>query len=112
MERISRKVKKYEKLIIDLLYAYKDNQDDIYVIIDHKSRHYQALMAGWDSKQKYWCRVEIHFHIRTDGIICLFENHTEVEVVDILMEQRVPKSDILMKFLPQSAREYAGYAVV
>jgi hypothetical protein len=110
--KISRKVKKYEKLIIDLLYDYKDNQDDIYVIIDNKNRHYQALMAGWDSKKQYWCRLEIHFHIRTDGIICLFENHTEVEVVDILMEQHVPKSDILLTFLPQSAREYAGYAVV
>ncbi len=110
--KTSQKIKKYEKLIIALLQGYKGNQEDVYVIIDNKNRHYQALMAGWDSKKQYWCRVEIHFHIRTDGIICLFENHTEVEVVDILMEQRVPKSDILLNFLPQLAREYAGYAVM
>jgi hypothetical protein len=54
----------------------------------------------------------MHFHLREDGIICLFENHTEEEVGDTLMNQGVPKSDILVRFLSQSARQYAGYAAV
>jgi hypothetical protein len=44
--KISGKAKRYEKLIIALLHDYKGNKDDIYVIIDNKNCHYQALMAG------------------------------------------------------------------
>ena len=53
----------------------------------------------------------MHFHLREDGVICIFENHTEIELVDALMDKGVPKSDILLSFLPQFARQYAGYAI-
>ena len=112
MEKINRKLRKYETLIIDLLNAYKGNEEDFYVVIDKQNRHYQLLGAGLDSRNTYYCRILMHFHLREDGIICLFENNTELEVADVLMNQGVPKSDILVNFLPQSARQYAGYAVV
>ena len=37
--------------------------------------------------------------------------HTEIELVDVLMDKGVPKSDILVSFLPKVALQYAGYAV-
>ena len=110
MENLNKKILKYEKFIIDLLNASKRNDPEVHVIIDKNTRHYQLLDSGWSDKNTYFCRILMHFHIREDGIICLFENHTEHEVGDTLMNHGVPKSDILVSFLPQSARQYAGYA--
>lgn len=112
MEKINKKIKKYEALIIDLLNDQKAKDADAYVVFDKQNRHYQLLLSGWESQTHYNFSVRIHFHIREDGIICLFENRTEHEVGDTLMNQGVPKSDILVSFLPQSARQYAGYAAV
>ncbi len=111
MEKINRKIRKYEKIIIDLLNTNKRNEDGFYLVLDKQNRHYQLLGAGWEGKSSYHCRILMHFHLREDGIICIFENHTEIELVDVLMEHDVPKSDILLSFLPQAARQYAGYAV-
>ena len=111
MEKISKKVKKYEQIILDSLNTYKRDEEDYYLIIDKENQHYQLLLAGWDKKRTYYCRILMHFHLRANGIICIFENHTEIELVDVLMDQGVPKSDILVSFLPQVARQYAGYAV-
>ena len=110
MESLNKNIKKYEQLIIDLLNAQKRNDDDIYIVIDRESRHYQLLTSGWSQKNAYFCRILMHFHLRQDGVICLFENHTEEEIGDTLMNKGVPKSDILVSFLPKSARQYAGYA--
>ena len=112
MENVSKKIAKYEPLIIDLLNDYQRNDDDVHIIIDRHNHHYQLLASGWTDRNTYYCRILMHFHLRTDGVICLFENHTEKEVGDTLMNQGVPKSDILVSFLPQSARQYAGYAAV
>ncbi len=104
------KIKKYEKLIIDLLNSIKDASLDNLLIVDKEKRHYQLLYVGSDSRNRYFFHVRIHFHLREDGVICLYENRTEEEIGDTLMAQGVPKSDILVGFLPQSARQYAGYA--
>ena len=111
MENINKKLQKYETLIIDLLNDYKDDNVDCYLVIDKQNHHYQLLGSGWSDRNTYYCRIFMHFHLRQDGIICIFENHTEIELVDVLMEHGVPKSDILVSFLPLAARQYAGYAV-
>lgn len=111
MEKINKKLQKYEALIIDLLNDYKGDNADYYLVIDKQNHHYQLLGSGWSNQNTYYCRIFMHFHLRQDGIICIFENHTEIELVDVLMEQGVPKSDILVSFLPLAARQYAGYAV-
>lgn len=105
------KIKKYESLIINLLNSIKGNSKDDQVIIDKENRHYQLVYLGNDSQNRYFFHVRIHFHLRADGVICLYENRTEEEVGDYLIEHGVPKSDILAGFLPQNVRQYAGYAV-
>jgi XisI protein len=105
------KIKKYEKLIIDLLNSIKGNSKDNQVIIDKENRHYQLVYLGNDSLDRYFFHVRIHLHLRTDGIICVYENRTEEELSDYLMEHGVLKSEILAAFLPQHVRQYAGYAV-
>jgi XisI protein len=111
MEKINKKIQKYEPLLIELLNEYKGDNVDYYVVIDKQNHHYQLLGSGWSNQNTYYCRIFIHFHLRQDGIICIFENHTEIELVDVLMEKGVPKSNILVSFLTLAARQYAGYAV-
>ena len=111
MEKINKKVKKYEQIIIELLEKHQFSATEDQLVIDKKNHHYQLLYIGADNRNCYLSKIQLHFHLREDGIICIFENRTEEEVVDTLMLQGVPKSDILVGFLPQSARKYAGYAV-
>ncbi len=111
MERISNKFKKHENAIIGLLEDYKSERIDIEMVIDKKNRHYQLLRTISDEKKRYFSSILMHFSLREDATICLFENSTEIEVADVLIEKGVRKSDILVGFLPQSARAYAGYAV-
>lgn len=108
---MNNKVQDYETLIIGLLNEYKGNDADCYLIIDKQNHHYQLLSSGWSNQNTYYCRILMHIHLREDAVICIFENHTAIELVDVLMEQNVPKSDILINYLPLAARQYAGYAV-
>jgi hypothetical protein len=104
------KIKKYETIIVQLLNDLKVSSNEDLLVIDHENHHYQLLFVGLDSRNSYHFRVRLHFHIREDGVICIFENRTEAEVGDILMQHGVPKSDILVGFLPQHIRQYEGYA--
>ena len=111
MEKIKDKIKKYEICIINLLKAHQEHRNDIQVIVDKENRHYQLVRTISDEQKRYYASLLMHFHLREDGVIYLFENRTEEEVADTLIEQGVSKSDILVGFLPQSARKYAGYAL-
>jgi hypothetical protein len=101
----------YEKIIHKVLEIVKDDIDDKIIIEDKQNHHYQLVYVGQNSSnQTYSFQLLIHFQLRSDGVICIFENRTEVELADILIEMGVPKSNILIGFLPQSIRQYAGYA--
>jgi glutathionylspermidine synthase len=107
------KINQYENTVIDLLHViYTDSGDgdDKHEIIDKERHHYQLLRAGWDNKQHYFYRVRVHLHIRADGKICLLENRTELDIAEMLTEKGVAKSDIVLSFLPENVRQYAGYA--
>jgi hypothetical protein len=104
------KIKKYEKIIIKLLQSLKANATEDLLVLDKENHHYQLLFVGLDSRNSYFFRVRLHFSIREDGVICIFENRTEEEVGDWLIAQGVPKSDILVGFLPLHIRQYEGYA--
>jgi hypothetical protein len=112
MERVSRKVKKYERLILEMLADVKGNRQDAHVILDKSKRHYQLLYAGTDYAGDFYCQLGIHLHLRMDGVICVFANDTEYELLDFLGPQGIPKSDILVSFLSERMRELAGYAVI
>jgi hypothetical protein len=104
------KIKKYEKIIIKLLQDLKGDTSEDVLVIDKENHHYQLLFVGLDSRNTYFFRVRLHFSIRKDGVICIFENRTEEEVGDWLIANGVPKGDILVGFLPQHIRQYEGYA--
>jgi XisI protein len=104
-------IKKYQKIIIDLLKPFENEATGTYVIFDKEQRHYQVMRATWDSKQHYFLRVLIHLHIKTDGKIWIMENRTEEDMGDLLVEKNVPKAHIVIALLPEQVRSHSGFAV-
>ena len=107
------KTLKYQKSIIELLDNYNENGTlaNSYVVTDTQHHHYQWLRTGWDNNMHYYFRVRIHLHINSDGKICILENRTEEDVAEHLVAKGVPKKDIVLSFLPESARQDSEYAL-
>ena len=108
------KIKKYQNIIIKVLNTYNNENkgEGAYVLTDKDHHHYQWLRAGWDNANHYFFRVRIHLHINADGKIWILENTTEEDVAEDLVAEGVLKSDIVLSFLPESVRQFSGYATV
>lgn len=83
---------------------------DYELIIDDTHFHYQVVRTGWYNDQFYHKTV-FHFHIKPTGKVWLLVNNTDILVTDDLIEMGIPKSDIVIGFLPESMRPYSGFAV-
>ena len=108
------KIKKYQDILTNYLREYAKikpaNMPDIdsYVIADRDSNQFQLLQTGWQGND-YVFTVVFHFIIK-DGKVWLHCNITEREVVDTLMEQGVPREDIVLGFRHPQTRPYTGFA--
>jgi hypothetical protein len=114
MEKVS-KIKKYEMAVLSVLNDNADDhlKDDTYqkiVIADKSAQHYQLLATGWTNNNQFFDNILIHFQIKPDGKIWLWENNTEIPVAQILVEMGIPKSDIVLGFQPPQYRQYTGFA--
>lgn len=87
MMQIKNKLEFHKAVIIDLLNEYKSERTDIQLVIDKENHHYQLLRTAIDAQKRYFSSLLMHFSLREDGIICLFEYRTEEEVADILIEK-------------------------
>lgn len=108
------KLKKYQAAILKILEDYKDvkysNLDAVNVLIaDKENHHYQILTIGWEGK-KHVHHCPMHFDI-INGKIWIQKNMTEIDVGQKLVEQNIPKTDIVLGFLRPKMREYSEYAI-
>ncbi len=109
------KVKKYQNIIINFLQEQAKPTKGINpsirreVIIDRESNNFQLLHIGWQESY-YQFFIAFHFSIINQKI-WLQWNRTEHEVVDYLMEQGVPKHDIVLGLKPPYVRKDTGFAV-
>ncbi len=84
---------------------------DNHLLMDTVRHHYQLLRTSWDNKNHYFFRVRLHLHIHADAKIYILENRTEEDIAELLVAEGIAKSDIVLAFLPESVRQYSGYAV-
>jgi hypothetical protein len=108
------KLKKYESAILGVIGQQRPvllEDPACYVITDKQTHHYQILLENWGKREKHQLQVFMHFHLKSDGKIYILENHSSNDVGEMLMENGVAKSDIVLAFLPTYAREFSGYAV-
>jgi XisI protein len=107
-------IAKYEAIIIAFLerqakYRQPNKELETQLIFDKEKRHYQLLRLGFRKGQfVYMC--PFHFDIKNNKI-WIQQNRTDVEVGEVFVEMGVPKTDIVVGFLPIETRAFSGYAV-
>ncbi len=108
------KLKRYEKAILNILddytqIRYSNIDAENKLIADKQNHRYQVVTIGWD-KNKFVHDCPMHMEI-IDGKIWIQRNMTEIDVAEVLIEQGVAKSDIVLGFLSPKMREYSDYAL-
>lgn len=91
--------------------AYKPSYGDIEIqtLFDSEHDHYQVLAIGWHNKQRvYGC--SIHLDLK-QGKIWIQANNTELDIAQALVENGIPKDDIVIGFQPPHFRRFSGYAI-
>ena len=114
METVNSPLKSYPNIVQELLLKYAKSKPangefEVQTIFDTERHHYQIVHLGWQGKR--WVHhCPIHLDIR-GGKIWIFRNSTEYEIEDDLMQLGVPKTDIVLGFLPETIRAMTDYGV-
>lgn len=81
-----------------------------HLIINHDRTEFVVLSIGWHNKSY---RHNLVFHVGVkNGKVLIYEDNTDIGIADKFAENGIPKSDIILFFLPDYAREISGFAVV
>ncbi|MCB0522505.1 MAG: XisI protein [Lewinellaceae bacterium] len=109
------KIKKYEAYILKILNDYASvkyanmPEAENQVIADKENHHYELVTIGWD-RDEFVHHCPLHFDIK-NGKIWVQVNWTDDDPVGDLESMGVPKSDIVLGWLPEDMREMSEYAV-
>ena len=80
------------------------------VIRDHEQGHYLLFSNGWKGvKRVYGCFL--HIDLAEDGKVWLQHDGTDLVVGQMLLDQGVAKSDLVLTFHHPSMRKDTGMAV-
>ena len=79
------------------------------LIIDEKNDHYQLIRVGFENDRRvYYC--VFHFDIKNEKI-WIQQDTTDIPVAQLLLDEGVPKEDIVLAFYAPYRRELSGFAV-
>jgi hypothetical protein len=111
---MDKKIEKYQKAILDILSAYSkiqyaNVQGENQVIADKDNNRFLIMTIGWQ-KNHFVHDCPMHFDI-INGKVWIQTNMTEWNVGEMLEEQGIAKTDIVLGFLAPSTRAYSEYAV-
>lgn len=99
------------RAILEEYASYKPSYGDIEIqtLFDNERDRYQVLAVGWDAKERiYGC--SLHLDIKNEKI-WIQVNNTEWDIGQKLVENGIPKEDIVIGFQPPFLRQFSGYAV-
>ena len=109
------KLAHYRKAIISILEEHASylpanfEQVERQVFADTERDHYQLVTIGWQ-KGRFIRNTLFHLDIK-NGKIWLQYNGTEEDLGERLQEMGVPKTDIVIGWLPPNVRVHSDYAV-
>ena len=114
MERVKKKIEKYQKAITEILQAEARNfslQPELqdHIVTDKEHNHFQLLRIGWVDDDRI-LQILIHIDIKPDGKVWIQENLTELAVDDELVKKGVPPTDIVLGMHPPSYRKFTEFA--
>ncbi|PAX56951.1 XisI protein [Brunnivagina elsteri] len=105
----------YRQIIQSLLTDYAaipiaNGLIDCYTVFDTQQDHYQVMNVGWDGHRRVYGCV-LHLDIKK-GKVWVEQNMTEMRVAQELVEQGIPKENIVLGFQAPEMRQYTDYAVI
>jgi hypothetical protein len=112
---MDKKIEKYQNIITGILKEYADsfNQSpksiEAKLVFDYERNSFQLLNTGWRNGE-YYFYVVFHLDIKNDKV-WLNENRTDMLVAQMLVEQGIPKTDIVLGLQPPQTRALSGYAL-
>lgn len=99
-----------EKVLTDLACFYANpEQYRTLKVFDHDSGNFLLLSEGWQGYRhihSLWAHIEYH-----NGKFWIHEDGTEKGIANLLVEQGVPKSQIVLAFYEPAIREIGEFAV-
>ena len=116
MVRTNRNIKLYSKIVVawlsDFVARRTNSADATYELItDEVRHHYQVIRTGFLDDRFYY-KVVFHLQLKEDAKLWILVNNTDLLLTDDLIQSGIPKSDIVIGFLPASVRAYTGFASV
>ncbi|MBD1821402.1 XisI protein [Cyanobacteria bacterium FACHB-DQ100] len=112
MESVERYRKIIQKLLGDRAARSQrsNSQVEAQTIFDTERDHYQLVYVGWrrNGDRDYGCLI--HLDLK-EGKIWIQYDGTEGGIAQELVEQGVPKEDIVLGFHPPSVRKLTEFAV-
>jgi len=114
---MKNKIKKYQKILLDILEQEKTEYSGInyqeledQVIADLARNHFQLIRVGWADNTRC-LDIKLQFDIKPDGKIWIQENLTDTAIDDELLKRGVPPTDIVLGMQPPAYRQFTEYAV-
>ena len=108
------KIAKYRNIIRETLLPYKKSHyagsPDLKneVILDNENDHYLVVTIGWDGEMPV---RDCIFHLDIiSGKIWVQEDNSDLDIASVLLEEGVPKSDIVLGFQSPLMRQHSMYA--
>jgi len=107
-------VEQYRQLVQTLLLEYsniKANNEEVEAeaIFDVERDRYQVVHVGWSNKRRVYGCI-LHVDIK-DGKIWIQHDGTEGGIANELVEQGVPKHDVVLAFHSPFKRQFTEFAV-
>lgn len=109
------KITQYQQAITQVLTDYKSQfrrtskNLQHQTLIDKDNNHFQFLWTGWDGDRHVFS-IAFHMDIIGDKI-WIQEDNTEIGIADLLVEQGIAKSDIVLAYFAPAHRELTEFAV-
>ena len=112
MDRIEKYKTIVKKIVHEIALLGKREDDPVQpkIIEDDAKGHYLIFSDGWRGERRvYGCYL--HLEVRNDGKVWLQYDGTDMEVALQLIENGIPKSDIVLGFQPPFVRPDTGFAI-
>ncbi len=111
---MEEKIIKYQRIILDFLekqaqYRVANTDLENQIVVDSSNHHYQLLRVGFRNN-RFVHACPFHFDIKNEKI-WIQQNRTDIDVGEEFRLLGVPKSDIVIGFLPEKYRAMSDYAV-
>lgn len=108
------KITQYRQIIQEILLAHGQikpayGEIEMEILFDHERDRYQVLRAGWLQNNRVYGAL-IHIDLISNKIWIQYDG-TEVGVANELVEQGIPKDDIVLAYHSPFMRQYNGFAV-